>query len=172
MKQIIFFTKIYLLFILSAFTGWIYEITTTYLLYDRYIDRGILHLPLCPIYGFGMVLLYVLLHKTNNNFAILTLSSIITTIIELSASYIIEYKFHYILWTYEGWPFNFQNRISLISSLIFGIMALFAFKILNPAITKLVTKFNIKITIIAIVLTLIAIMVQILGMNSAVSWVI
>lgn len=129
--------KLLFRFFIASFMGWLYEITTVYVLYHTYYDRGVLHLPLCPIYGFGILLLSVLLYRFQDIKAIFLGSVIITTILELAASYIIEWKYGLWLWTYEGWPLSFQNRISVISSCIFGVMAVFFMKIINPGIDRI-----------------------------------
>ena len=125
------------LFILASFGGWVYEIACVWILHHIYVDRGILHLPMCPIYGFGFIVLYAMFHKVKNPLYLFLVSFLVTSVIELSASYILEYKFHMILWTYEGWPLNFQNRISVVSSMIFGIMTVLFTKGVKPPVDRL-----------------------------------
>ena len=50
-------------FILSSLTGWLYETIITWIVNGVYCDRGILHLPICPIYGFGSCILLCVLHR-------------------------------------------------------------------------------------------------------------
>ncbi len=126
-----------LLFMAASFIGWLYEIACMKLIFGIYADRGVLHLPLCPIYGFGLLILMALFGKVKSTFLLFAGSTLLTTGIELSVSYIMEYVFHTSLWSYEGWPLNFQNRISLISSCIFGLMALLNLKVIKPAAEKL-----------------------------------
>ncbi|MBR7088927.1 MAG: putative ABC transporter permease, partial [Lachnospiraceae bacterium] len=97
----------------------------------------VLHLPMCPIYGFGVLLLVLVLRTVRNPFGIFLGSFLIASGVELAASYILEYGFHRILWSYEGWPLSFQDRISLVSSLIFGVMATVFIKLVKPQIDKL-----------------------------------
>lgn len=134
--------SILLQFLIASFGGWVYEIVTVYIIYGEYYDRGVLHLPLCPIYGFGMLLVSIVLYKVKNGVFIFLGSTLLTTSIELLVSYIVEYKYHWILWTYEGWPLNFQNRISLVSSMIFGVMAVVFIKIIRPLVNRLCIKIN------------------------------
>lgn len=131
------FAEYVLMFLFASLVGWIYEIICVYIVYGRYYDRGILHLPICPIYGVGVLLLYLMLHKVKSGMVIFAASVIITTVVELVTSYVAEYRFHIIMWTYEGWPLNFQNRISAVSSCIFGAMALFFLKVMQPNIEKI-----------------------------------
>ena len=132
-------SKILLQFLVASSIGWLYEITTVYILYRTYDDRGVLHLPLCPIYGVGMLVLLLIFRSVKNTVVIFLGSITVTTAVELAASYVLERIFGYSLWTYEGWPLNFQNRVSLISSCIFGLMALLFFKVIRPVTDKLYT---------------------------------
>ena len=132
-----FIPKILLQFLIASFLGWLYEIGAVYCLFRTYYDRGVLHLPLCPIYGFGMLVLLIVFHRVKNPAVIFFGSVAVTTAIELASTYLLEWKFGYPLWTYEGWPLNYENRISVISSCIFGLMALLFFKIIRPVTQKL-----------------------------------
>lgn len=127
-------------FIIASFVGWVYEIIATYLIYGRYYDRGILHLPLCPIYGFGALGLAVLFRNVRPGRYIFLGGTIVTAVFELFCAYGLEYFFHLTLWTYEGWPLNFQNRISLISSMIFGILAVIFMKCVKPCVETFCRK--------------------------------
>ena len=136
-KAYLFITEYILLFALASCIGWLYEMVCVWLLYGYYFDRGVLHLPMCPIYGFGVLLLMLVLRTVENPFGIFLGSFLIASGVELTASYILEYGFHRILWSYEGWPLSFQDRISLVSSLIFGVMATVFIKLVKPQIDKL-----------------------------------
>ena len=148
-KTIVKFTG---LFLLASFLGWVYEIVCVWTLHHIYVDRGILHLPMCPIYGFGFLVLYAMFHKVKNPLYLFVFSFLVTSVIELSASYILEYKFHMILWTYEGWPLNFQNRISVVSSMLFGVMTVLFTKGVKPPVYCI---FDSKFGRAAIVLTVV-----------------
>ena len=130
-------SKYLLLFMAASFIGWLYEIACMELLFGVYADRGVLHLPLCPIYGFGLLILIAIFGRVRSSILLFAGSVLLTSGIELSVSYFMEYVFHTALWTYEGWPLSFQNRISLVSSCIFGLMALLNIKLIKPAVEKL-----------------------------------
>ncbi len=130
-------SKYLFLFMAASFTGWVYEIACMRILYGIYADRGVLHLPMCPIYGFGLLILMAVFSRIQNTAVLFAGSTLLTTAIELAFSYILEYRFHLVLWTYEDWPLNFQNRISLISSCIFGLLAIFMIKAVKPPVDKL-----------------------------------
>ncbi|MBO7362246.1 MAG: putative ABC transporter permease [Lachnospiraceae bacterium] len=136
-KAYLFITEYILLFALASCIGWLYEMACVWIIYGYYFDRGVLHLPMCPIYGFGVLLLMLVLRTVENPFGIFLGSFLIASGVELTASYILEYGFHRILWSYEGWPLSFQDRISLVSSLIFGVMATVFIKLIKPPADKL-----------------------------------
>ena len=120
-------------FALCGFVGWLYEITVMYVMYRQYEPRGFLqHLPILPIYGFfGLILLFVF-RKRNNAVFVFLVSMAVTTAGELAASYIIEALLGRQLWTYHMWKFNFQGRIALYSSLMFGGLSLLLVKAVHP----------------------------------------
>ena len=129
-------TKYLLMFLLASFIGWLYEITCVYVVFGKYMDRGVLHIPCCPIYGFGMLILYFLFRKIKNPAAIFFGSVFISTSVEYLTAIVLENKFHKILWTYKNWPLNFQGRICAISSFLFGAMALLFMKLVVPFLDK------------------------------------
>lgn len=133
----IFITKYLLFFGLASFIGWVYEIICVWVLFRTYYDRGILHIPICPIYGFGILILIFLFRKIKNPFGLFAGSALVTTGVELLSSYVLEYRFNMILWTYEGWPLSFQNRISAVSSCLFGLMAVMFIKLIKPPFDRL-----------------------------------
>ena len=56
-----------LLFFLYSFLGWVMEVTLKYIELKRFINRGFLIGPYCPIYGCGAVLITLLLQKFVND---------------------------------------------------------------------------------------------------------
>ena len=148
-KTWLFLTRFFLLFILAAFIGWAYEITCVYVIFGLYFDRGVLHLPVCPIYGFGMLTLYPIFRKVKNPVIVFAGSTVISTVVELVASLILEYKFNLELWSYIEWPLNYQGRVSAISSGIFGLMATLFMMLVVPAVRKLYSEKTAKYTAIA-----------------------
>lgn len=125
-------------FAVSAFYGWIYEIALELIFHHSYTDRGVLHMPLIPIYGFGCLLLLLLYRKKDHSalFIFIT-STVAATVLELIASYPLEMLLGYLPWSYEEWPLNYDGRISLISSLLFGVLTVVFLKFIHPLCRKL-----------------------------------
>lgn len=51
-----------LLFIVWSFIGWAIEVCAHALKMGEYSNRGFLSMPICPIYGFGVLIITILLH--------------------------------------------------------------------------------------------------------------
>ena len=56
----------FLLFMIYAVAGWIMEVTCKLIQYKRFINRGFLIGPYCPIYGYGALLITFLLGRYKN----------------------------------------------------------------------------------------------------------
>ena len=127
-------------FVAAGFAGWIYEVITVWVMWHYFDNRGMLHLPIIPIYAVGAFILLAVLRKKRHPLFIFLFSAAITTVFELAASYLLEFIFHQQFWTYETWPFSILDRSSLISSGIFGILAVAYFYGLHPISGKLSEK--------------------------------
>ena len=128
-------------FVVAGLFGWVYEVVTVYILYHHFVNRGILHLPIVPIYAVGaFILLGLLGERDRHPVFVFVFSAVVTTAFELGASYLLEFIFHRQFWTYEGWWGSIQDRSSLVSSAIFGILAVGYFYWLHPLSGKLCNK--------------------------------
>ena len=144
--------------VLYSFIGWIYETVLTSIVWGEFAERGFLHLPLCVIYGFSALLLIFVLRKLKSPPLIFLIGGGIVTAIELAASYVLE-AFGQRLWDYEDWALDFQGRISLGSSIIFGIMCLILMKLLHPLCLKIYEKIpptSVKISALFLLLAITA----------------
>lgn len=125
-------------FTLYSFAGWVYETVCESIFAGRLIlNRGFLHLPVCPIYGVGAFIAIWIMHRFGrlNKLQVFISGTVITTVVEYTAALIIEALLHKTLWDYSKWICNFQGRISLISSLIFGLGCVGAYS-LRPVVEK------------------------------------
>lgn len=127
-------------FTAAGFVGWLYEVATVWIMYRYFDNRGMLHMPITPIYSVGAFILLALLRKKRHPLFIFLFAMAVTTIFELGASYLLEFIFHEQFWTYETWYFSILDRSSLISSAIFGVLAVAYFYGLHPLSGKLSEK--------------------------------
>ena len=53
----------YIIFCVYALIGWIYEVSWYLIMENRFVNRGVLFGPFLPIYGFGILILLLILKK-------------------------------------------------------------------------------------------------------------
>lgn len=111
----------FLIFIFYSFLGWLSEVIIGLIQRQRFVNRGFLIGPICPIYGTGALLLMFCLSGLQNPALIFIGSITLSAILEYSVSYIMERLFHVRWWDYSEKTFNLNGRICLESLLFFGI---------------------------------------------------
>ena len=127
-------------FTVCALAGWLYEVALNLAVVGRYEDRGLLHLPLCPIYGFFGLALVWLFRRQRAWYVVFGVSTAVTTVLELVCSYLLEWTLHVRPWDYSAWPVQFEGRISLVSSLIFGAMSVLLVCGVHPLMQRFAQK--------------------------------
>ncbi len=125
--------KYVIYFILYSMIGWIYEVFLEVVVYKwGFSNRGVLTGLYCVIYGFGSLIFIIALDGLKKKKVkigkvpitpVLVFLGIvlISTVIELIGSYIMEAFTGSWMWDYTRFNFNFQGRIALNPSLRFGI---------------------------------------------------
>lgn len=146
-------------FFIYCFIGWVYEVITMYAFGYGFVNRGFLYGCYIPIYGFASLFFLLTLSKmVKKKFKIKNIPVtpimvflavfVMSSIIEYASSYILETVFHLKLWDYSGYEHNLNGRISLKSSIYFGIGGLIIFYIVQPLLDKLRRHMKSEITII------------------------
>ena len=132
-------TQIMFMFFLFCNYGWIQESIIESLYHKRVINRGFLRGPYIPIYGIGgMTLLFVCMPFEENGFAVYFVGLISCTVLEYFVGWLMEKLFHKQFWDYSMLKLTYKNRISLLSSLFWGLMALFMVYVLYSPVDALV----------------------------------
>ena len=131
--------RLFILFLIYSFSGWIIEVIVEFIYSRKLINRGFLIGPVCPVYGFGAVFITLLLsHYSNDYFAMFGLSFIICGALEYFTSYILEKIFNARWWDYSNEKFNIKGRICLENLIWFGIAGIAVIKVLNPMFDNLI----------------------------------
>ena len=126
----------FLLFISYAFLGWCMEVTCKLIQYKKFINRGFLIGPYCPIYGWGALAITILLKRyMEDPLVLFVMSTLICSIIEYLTSYFMEKKYHARWWDYSNKKFNINGRICLETLVPFGILGIMYGT--NPILFKL-----------------------------------
>lgn len=140
-------------FIIYSFLGWCIEVTFHGVTQGKFVNRGFLNGPVCPIYGFGMVILLYFLSPITDNLALLFIGSVVlTSTLEFITGFILEKFFQDKWWDYSDMPYNIKGYISLSFSLIWGLGAVFIINIIHPLINNFIPVFDNKIGSVILIL--------------------
>lgn len=135
---------LFLLFIMYSFLGWSLEVVCKLLEKGKFINRGFLIGPVCPIYGFGAVSITVLLNKYKSDVIVLfIMAMVISSVLEYFTSYIMEKLFNARWWDYSTKRFNINGRICLETLIPFGILGILITYIVNPFFLSIINKLSI-----------------------------
>ena len=147
-------TYYFLLFMIYSVAGWLLEVTCKYIDYKKFINRGFLIGPYCPIYGFGAVLITFLLYRYEEDPIVLFFMTILTCgALEYITSWAMEKIFKARWWDYSKRKFNLDGRICLGTLVPFGVFGLILTYITNPFLINCLDNVNIiTLNIIAVVL--------------------
>lgn len=152
-------------FFIYSFLGWIMETIYAILMNGYFVKRGFLYGPLCPIYGFGAVILILATKKLYGKpFMKFLISTIAFTAFEYFVSFVLEMLFGLRWWDYTNDFLNIQGRVSLLYSIFWGLIGLFLLEKLHPMIQNIMGKINIKssknIQAILVILLIIVILID------------
>lgn len=147
------------LFFIYSFLGWVTEVFLKYLQYHRFINRGFLIGPYCPIYGAGAVLITVgrgMLSSFERSWAMsFLIAFVLCGLLEYATSYILEKYFHARWWDYTQKPMNLHGRVWIGNLILFGLGGVAIAEILNPRFLALASRidpffFTVVLTAVAI----------------------
>lgn len=128
----------FLWFLCYSFAGWVYESALVSAQERRWVNRGFLNGPLCPIYGVGAVLASVLLTPLKAHpLLIFAISALGASALEYATSWAMERLFHARWWDYSNFRFNLNGRICLLGAVVFGIAGVLIVEIVHPWVAML-----------------------------------
>lgn len=126
-------------FMLYAFIGWVVEVAYAAYKEKRFVNRGFLAGPICPIYGFGALLILGLdrFIKSESMPFYMSIASavVITTFLEYVTGYVMEKLLDIKAWDYSGEVLNLHGWICLKFSLFWGILAYVQLTVLQPVLS-------------------------------------
>ncbi len=122
-----------------SFIGWVCEVVYCSILSKRVVNRGFLAGPVCPVYGFGAIMVIYLLEPAQSSIPVIFLAGLaLTSILEYTTGWLLEVFFSTKWWDYSNKRFNLNGRVCLRNSFLFGVMCVILVKVLHPAITHVV----------------------------------
>ena len=144
----------FIYFVFYSIFGWLYEVFLEVVVYRwGFSNRGVLFGPYCPIYGFGaLILVFSLTKLKHKDIRVGSLKItpvlvfigivVITTIVELIGSYIMEALTGSWMWDYTRFAMNFQGRVALNPSLRFGAGGMVFLYLLQPLYERITGRLS------------------------------
>lgn len=129
-----------LYFFVYGFLGWCTEVIFAAFKQHRFVNRGFLNGPICPIYGVGVTLVIACLETFQSNLLLLYISSVIlVTVLEGVTGWAMDKLFHNKWWDYSKLPFNIGGYVCLLFSLIWGVACVFIVYFVHPLIHQVLS---------------------------------
>lgn len=150
-------------FLIYSFVGavveTIFRLITEHQLYGIH---GFLHLPIFPIYGVGALLIVTLFKRQIKHIGLLFFAgALLTTALEFTAHLLIEVIFNERIWDYSNVPFNIDGRVSLYSSIGFGVAAVALVHFIHPRLEKMFDRLPSKVNVVVAVIVSLVLIVDI-----------
>ena len=129
-----------LYFFVYGFLGWCTEVAYATTKQRKFVNRGFLNGPICPIYGVGVtVVVYFLTPYKDNLILLYALSTVLVTVLEGLTGYLMDKIFHHKWWDYTNQPLNIGGYVCLIFSLVWGVACVLIVRVIHPVIHKILT---------------------------------
>ncbi len=129
--------RLFLWFLFYSFAGWVYESTLCSITERKWVNRGFLYGPLCPIYGSGAVLILLALGRLTNPLVLFLSGMTLCSILEYAVSWLMEKLFHARWWDYSHMRFQLNGRICLLGAVVFGLFAMVLVLWIHPAVYRM-----------------------------------
>ena len=129
-------TSLILLFFIFSFIGWAWEVGLHLLNDGRFVNRGTMHGPWLPIYGFGGVLILLFLYRLRRRPALeFGATVLLCGIVEYFTSFFLEKAFNGMRWwDYSGYYLNLNGRICAEGLFVFGVGGMAIVYLLAPVL--------------------------------------
>ena len=138
-------------FVLYSFLGFLVEVVFARITHNPKRDRKCLYfLPLCPVYGLGVLLMLALPAARSNSWLLFLWAALSAT----GAEYLMDLFYDRVLgvsfWDYSHLPLNLHGRVCLLFSFFWGILGLIAVRLVHPLAAELVSRIPQAVTLPAV----------------------
>ena len=119
------------------------EVCVTFPKYKKFVNRGFMLGPYCPIYGYSSIIMILYLnHYKDNPLTVFLLAVVVCSFIEYMVSYVMEKIFKARWWDYSNRKFNINGRVCLNNAFFFGVLGTFLVYYANPFFENILLKIN------------------------------
>ena len=139
------FYQMFFIFIFWSFIGWMIEIVDMSYETGAFQNRGFLNMPICPIYGVGVLMILIIFRPMKDTYLLLgVVSTVLCTAFEYFMGWLMETLFHTRWWDYSHMKFNIKGYICLRNSLFFGSGCVLMYHFFEPWYEGLVAMIPVK----------------------------
>lgn len=150
-------------FFIYSFLGYICEVIYCSICQRKLVNRGYLYMPICPIYGFGaIIIIFSMTPIYKHWYLVLILGILLTSLLEYITSYVMELIFHMRWWDYSKRKFNINGRVCLRNSLMFGALVIIVMYLIHPLILNLLDIIGLNLIRILNIILIIAIVIDLI----------
>ena len=133
-------------FFIYSCLGWIIETIYAFIIHGQFVKRGFLFGPLCPIYGFGAVILLLATKKMYGKpFQKFLIATVLFTLFEYAVSFLLEAAFGLRWWDYSNDFLNIHGRVSLMYTIFWGLIGLILLEKLHPLVENFIQNIEVKL---------------------------
>lgn len=126
-------------FLIYSCIGWCLEVIYAAATTGQLVNRGFLNGPVCPIYGFGMIIVLFALTPLQYSILLLYIGGVILpSALELVGGWALYKLYHTRWWDYSDFPLNIGGYICLKFCLLWGVGTLVVMRIVHPVVADLV----------------------------------
>ena len=123
----------FILFILFSLLGFIFEVLCTRIINKKWINKGIFHGPIIPMYGIiSLINIYLLKGYYNDLIVVLIFSMINGILIKYCVYLILKKIFYYKFWDCSFIKYNINGVINVFDLITFGIVGVYTIYIFEP----------------------------------------
>ena len=166
-----------LYFIIYSFFGWIIESIYKTVRTKKIVNSGFLYGPLCPIYGFGALIMLLFLNGFSNNvFLLFIVGFFVLSVWEYIVAVILEKVLKTKYWDYSYKKIQIKGRVCLSNSIFWGFLGVVFIKVVHPVIENLIyniedsTLFYINLSLgIIILIDLIFTLIKVYNINISIN---
>lgn len=135
--------KYLIIFIVGSIIGYIYEVLF-YLVVDHNLTNpGYVYGPFLSVYGYGAVLMSLFLNRFKKNpLLVFLLAIFVTGVLEYITGYLMFSIYQRRWWDYTGLFLNIDGYVCLRSVITFAIGGILLIYLIEPFISKKITKNN------------------------------
>ena len=126
------------IFFVYSFIGWCGEAAMAAVHRHKFVNRGFVSGPICPVYGAGAAAVAVFLPELKDQLFFLFLGGmIVTTFVEYLTGRILELIFHRKWWDYSDQRFNLDGYVCLKNSVVWGLCSVLMICFFDPLLCRL-----------------------------------